>query len=370
MTRGRSAARGPAPCRLRACAAGAALLAALLLAGGAGPRPAGASPAVDAIVADLRADGVHVSARAMGPAAAAARRDLIEARDELARERRDVAFVIVPGPVGAPGMPALARRLHREAEIDGSIIITAPGRPAIPWGVDPRPPVIAAIAASGANRLPNPVERLARAAEIAVPPRPEADGLRELLVLLLLGGLGAAWAVAWGTHRTDRQARTAVNEARMQLRVWLDALRAQAMAASTGPRLPPADLRAVEGVLAMCADTLSGLHDARTVGDVGALAPRVAAGYAALRAAAGTPGRDAPFAGLCATDPAHGRAIAPPPDDPGGPDALCRDCRRLAERDGVPAPRLIPIGHALVPYTAVLEVGLEAPATHSPHLNA
>ena len=322
------------------------------LAGAPGASGAGA---LDAAVADLRATGVHVSPRALGEASEDARARLIEARADLADDRRDVAFVIAPGPVGSPGMTAYARRLHRAADLDGALLVTAPGRPVAVWGIEPRRPALAAIARSGANRLPNPVDRLVTAAGVAVPVGPDPDGVREVLTLFLLAGLGAAWATAWGAHRTDRRRRTELTEARTHLRVWIDALRAQAMIVSTARHLTPPQRHDVDGVLALCSDTVTGVHTARTRDDVRSLEPRVRAGFAALAAVrADEVGLHDPFAGLCATDPAHGRALPAAPEAGGGATpALCRDCRRRAEAGDIPPVRMIPMGSAVVPYTVL-----------------
>lgn len=342
------------PERVRALLRTAALAVAVVAALG-GPQGALGAGALDTAVADLRATGVHVSTRALGEATEDARARLIEARADLADDRKDVAFVIAPGPVGSPGMTAYARRLHRSADLDGALLVTAPGRPVIVWGVEPRRPARAAIARSGANALPNPVDRLVTAAEAAVPVGPDPNGVREVLTLFLLAGLGAAWATAWGAHRTDRRRRTELTEARTHLRVWIDALRAQAMILSTTRRLTPPQRHDVDGVLALCSDTVTGVHTARTRDDVRSLEPRVRAGFAALSAVRGDDGEPPdPFEGLCATDPAHGRALpaAPTVDGEVAP-ALCRDCRRRAEAGEVPPVRMVPLGSAVVPYTAL-----------------
>jgi hypothetical protein len=327
----------------------AAAMAALALA--AAPGPGAAYPALQPAVDDLLRTGVHVSPRALGEATEDARARLIEVRRALAGDRRDAYLAIVPGPVGAPGMTAYARNLYRAADLDAPLLVTTPGRGVSFWGIEPRPPVIEAIAASGAGREPNPVGRLAAAAEIAVPQRDPSDGVREVLILLLLAVLGAAWATAWGAHRTDRQGRMALTEARIHLRLWIDTLRAQAMALSN-THLAPQDLQDVARVLAMCASTLTGVHTARTVADVESLGPRVHSGFRTLERVRGRPGEPwDPFAGLCATDPAHGPAL-----DRGGegpPASLCRDCARAAEAGPPPWVRRVPVGPGSLPYTVL-----------------
>lgn len=344
-----------------------AAVVAVIIASLAGASAALAADAVDRAVADLRAAGVHVSPRVLGEAAEDARRRLVEARADLADDRRDASFAIVPGPVGSPGMTALARRLHRRADLDGALLVTAPGRPVVVWGVEPRGPARAAIALSGADALPNPVDRLVTAAGVAVPVGPDPDGVREVLTLFLLAGLGAAWATAWGAHRSDRRRRTELTEARTHLRVWIDALRAQAMILANTTHLTPPQRHDVDAVLALCSDTVTGVHTARTADDVRSLEPRILGGFATLatvRGEGGDPGD--PFSGLCVTDPAHGAAL--PVGSRGvetaGP-ALCRDCRRRADQGETPDPRMVPLGPAVVPYTALAPGGDPVSSTGS-----
>lgn len=325
----------------------------------AGASVSPATDAVDRTVADLRDTGVHVSPRVLGEAAEDARRRLVEARADLAGDRRDAAFAIVPGPVGSPGMTALARRLHRRADLEGALLVTAPGRPVVVWGIEPRAPARTAIARSGADSLPNPVDRLVTAADAAVPVGPDPDGVREVLTLFLLAGLGAAWATAWGAHRSDRRRRTELTEARTHLRVWIDALRAQAMILANTTHLTPPQRHDVDAVLALCSDTITGVHTARTADDVRSLEPRIHDGFttlAAVRGEGGDPGD--PFAGLCATDPAHGAALtAGSPGEAASAPALCRDCRRRSDRGDTPDARMVPLGPAVVPYTALAPRG-------------
>ncbi|MEQ9094322.1 MAG: hypothetical protein RLN63_09445, partial [Miltoncostaeaceae bacterium] len=318
------------------------------------PGSASGSPALDAVVADLRASGVHVSPRALGEAAPSARAALAEARRDLLAERREVNLVIAPGPIGSPGMTAFARRLYLLVDEERPVIVTAPGRPLAIWGAEPRESVLVALAASGAAREGDPVERLVAAARGAIAPSRAPDGTREVVTLLVLAALGAAWAAAWGAHRTDRARSVGLTEARAELRLWLDALRMQARRADIVHLAPPARHR-VGAVMAMCADTLSGLHSARTVADVRSLAPRVRRGFGELRhATAGlTPDLGHAWEGLCALDPVHGAALFEADIPRLGPCAVCRNCRDLAAAGGVPALRLVPRGTGAVPYTSL-----------------
>lgn len=329
------------------------LVAALAMVLG-GARAAHASPALQAVADDLRTSGVHVSPRALGEAAPSARAALAEARGELLAERREVNLAIAPGPIGSPGMTAFARRLYLLVGRPVPVIVTAPGRPLAIWGAEPREAALVALAASGAAAEPDPVERLVGAARGAIAPAPQPDGTREVLTLLVLAALGAAWAAAWGAHRTDRARSMQLGEARAELRLWLDALRMQARRADIARLSPPARHR-VDAVMAMCADTLGGLHSARTVADVRSLAPRVRRAFGELRDATGglTPPLGQACAGLCEVDPVHGAALArvavPGMDE----REVCRDCRDLVQEGGTPRLRLVPVGAGSVPHTAL-----------------
>lgn len=320
---------------------------------------------LDAIIANLEATGVHVDRRVLGEAADQARTDLRAARAQLARHRRDARFVIVPGPIGAPSMTTFARRLYLRSDDGGALLVTAPGRPVVVWGIDPHADAQARIALSGANRLTNPVDRLVGAADAVVPTRPDPSGVRQVLLLFALTGMGAAWATAIGVRGAGRRQRVALTETRAQLRLWIDTLRAQALRISQRERLAPRDRQLVEGVLALCADTLTGIHNARTADDVRHLEPRIQAGFARL-APLRADGDGGPFAGLCLTDPAHGPALHLRAE-PHAP-SLCRDCRRVWQRRGAaPAVRQVPILGRVQPYTRLAETPApaETPGTQT-----
>lgn len=334
--------------------------------------PARAAAARDeAAVAALQADGAFVSPRSLGEAAGGAAAQLATARAELLADRRDVAFAIVPGPVGAPTLTAYARRLHRAADLDGMLLVTAPGRAVAVGGAAVPAAAAAAIDRSGADHIANPVDRLITAAHAAVPQADEPDdGLRSIAILLVLAALGGAWAVAWGSHRTDRRGRAIVTEARSQLRVCVDALRSHAEALSAVHRAPAA-MAAIDDVLELCTETVTAIHDARTFDDVWALVPRIRGGFESIAAIA-APGEDIPsaadpFAGLCTVDPVHGAATATGAvagwDEP---VPVCAACRAQLDRGQPLAPRLVPMERGAVAYTAVAPLLTHAPATSRP----
>lgn len=342
--------------RMRALLAAALTAALVLLA--ATPLATSQSASQADAVAQLRSGGVYVSPRALGEVAAQARAELARARSALLAERRTVAFAIVPGPVGSPSLQIYARRLHREAELKGPLLVVAPGRPLAVTGTEAPARAAAALARAGIDSIPNPVERLITAAGIVSVPAPEPDGTREAIILLLLAGLGGAWAVAWGTHRSDRARRDAVSERRLHLRLGLDALEAHAAALAHDPDAAPPSRRVAREVLAGHASTLAELHGMRAIGDGDAVAARIRAGFETLAAALppgmDPPSADDPFAGLCRVDPAHGRAVAAAAVAGAGDDAgVCGACARIAAGTGAPLePRLIPSGREAMPFPA------------------
>ncbi len=318
------------------------------------------------IAQELRASGVYVSPRVLGEAAPAARAELVAAREELAAQRRDVAMAIVPGPAGSRTLQAYARRLRAEADLSGPLLVAAPGRAMAATGAAEPARAAAGLDGADVDAIANPVERLIAAAWIVSVPEPEPDGTRELLILLVLAALGAAWAIAWGANRTDRQRRDRLSERRTHVRLGLDALRAHATAVTHDGAAGARAHRAAEEVLALCSDTLAGLHEARTESDIVALVPRIRSGFDTL-AAAQEPGRpspcaDDPFAGLCGVDPAHGRATTTAAV--AGLDGTVPVCARCARRgdDETPLhPRMVPSGRRALPFPAAR--GCLAPPT-------
>jgi hypothetical protein len=226
--------------------------------------------------------------------------------------------------------------------------------------VGPRPPaeITRSLRGERVGAIADPVDRVVRAAELAVPPPPddEADGTRAILVLLGLAALGAAWAVAWGARRQGRAERDRMLEARAAALVRLDAVGARAGVLMSRLDLPP-DARAdAERAIAAHDEAAAGLRAARRAEDVERIVPRIDDATAALSRACAAVGEpppsDDPFAGLCAVDPAHGPAVAEARID--GLDdtvAVCAACAEQSAAGRPPRPRLIPIGGRPAPYT-------------------
>jgi hypothetical protein len=316
--------------------------------------------AADPALAALRASDAYASPRALGPAAPQAEDELSTAAARLADEGRPAKLAVVAGPVGAPSMRAYARRLARALDYRGTLVVTAPQRPVIAVGPVPPATITQGLRAEGVAAVADPVDRVVRAAQVAAPPSAEEEGsgTREILILLGLAALGAAWALAWGSRRDARRQRERMLEARAAAIVRLDAVGARAEALSENRALTPAARADVERARAAHAQVAAALRDARSVADVERVAPEVHAALAALARAGASVGEDQPaddpFAGLCGVDPAHGPAAeVAETADPGDAVAVCAGCRDEAAAGRPPHRRLIPVGGRPVPFTEV-----------------
>jgi hypothetical protein len=334
----------------------AASLAALSLAAAAPPAGA-ADPAAGA----LSARDAYASPRALGPLAPAAEAQLQEAADRLAERGQPVKLAIVAGPAGAPSMRVYARRLADEvAGEEETLVVTAPERAVI--AVGPRPPaeITRRLRAERVGTIAEPVERVVRAAEAAVPAPPddEGSGTRAVLILLGLAALGAAWAVAWGARRQGRAERERMLEARAAAAVRLDAVAARAGALLGRPELPAAARAEAERAMAAHDEAAAGLRAARSVADVERVAPGIRDAATALSRAGAAAGdkqaADDPFSGLCAADPAHGPAVAEAHiDGRAEPAEVCAVCADDAAAGRPLRPRLVPIGGRPAPFTEI-----------------
>ena len=176
--------------------------------------------------------------------------------------------------------------------------------------------------------------------------------VREVAALLGLGGLGGLWAVAWGTRRAERPARIAMLDARTQIQVRLDAVRART--AILARRTLPDDARrllddAVERQVLMDAV----LSRAASVAELRALEREVDAANRSLEQAGElvelVMPADAPFAGLCGVDPAHGPAESSVDLD--GELDVCAECADAASRGEAIRRRLVCVDGRPVPFT-------------------
>jgi len=173
--------------------------------------------------------------------------------------------------------------------------------------------------------------------------------VREAGALLALGALGWIWAVAVAQRRLRGPERSAMLDARTQLQVRLDALRART--AILARRDLPAQARElVDRVVEQEVLVAAVLSRAANVEDVADVDGEVEDAFITVEEAAAMVHLDMPagdpFAGLCWVDPAHGEASTHPP---GAAGATCAECaavfahgvtpeRRQVTRAGRPVP--------------------------------
>ena len=328
------------------------LLAALLMVA----TVAGAAGADPALVALVHEDA-YVSPIVTRGHTAAARASLAKEARRLQGKGRPVKLAVVAGPSGARSMLTYARRLRVALDFDGTLVVTAPRRPVVAVGPLPPSTVTQALRSVHANRVSDPVQRVLKAAEVAAPEPAlgTSAGIRGLAALIGLAALGGAWAAAWGIRRERRHARIALADARALMLVRLDALRARALALGARPGLSEAARVHLRAALSAHADALLESERATTPGEVRRARERLAEGLAETAAAARMLGErvdpDAPYAGLCEIDPAHGpataRATARGSD---APLACCDACAAAAGRGEAPSRRMVSVAGRPVPF--------------------
>ena len=335
-------------------AAGIALALTLVMAASAWAASAPADPAQRAL---LDRDA-YASPTALGAAAPEAERRLAETASRLTAEGKDVKLAVVTGPAGAASMRAYARRLRRQLGFEGTLAITAPGRPVVAIG--PRAPaeITRDLRAGQVGRIADPTERVIRAAEAAVQvTRDDGSGssTKGLTALLALAVIGGAWAAAWGLRREMRSASSALAAERGRVRVELDALRARVRQLAARPDPPAAARDALDRAMGAYSTALVQVERSRRPEEVWRAVPDLEDGLAALQDAAerlGTPiTRDALYSGLCAVDPGHGPATTRVvPRGGSEPIPACARCVDEEAAGRPPARRVVPVGGRDVPF--------------------
>jgi hypothetical protein len=178
--------------------------------------------------------------------------------------------------------------------------------------------------------------------------------VREVAALLGVSALGGLWAAAWGIRRSERPKRIAMLDARTQLQVRLDAVRARTAILARRP-LPADAKQLVDEVVERQVLIDAVLSRAGSVADLEAIEPDVAAANRALEQAADLVGldmpADAPYAGLCGADPGHGPAEAI--IDVNGGIEVCERCAEAAERGEPVGRRMVCVGGRPAPFDAV-----------------
>ncbi len=179
--------------------------------------------------------------------------------------------------------------------------------------------------------------------------------VREVGALLGLSALGGLWAVAWGIRRSEQPARIAMLDARTQLQVRLDAVRARTAILARQP-LPDAARHLLDEVVERQVLIDAVLSRASSVAELHALEPDVMAANRSLEQAAELVDldmpADAPFAGLCGVDPGHGQAEATVDVD-GGLE-VCERCAEAAGRGEAIGRRMVCIDGRPTPFTTAL----------------
>jgi hypothetical protein len=333
--------------------------------------PAWAGAPADPAQRALATADAYAAPRALGAAAPDAERKLSEAAARIRKEGGPVKLAVVAGPSGAPSMRAYARRLRRALEFQGTLVITAPGRPVVALG--PRAPadITTDLRAAKVGQIADPVDRVIRAAEAAVQ-APTDDGSgsssKGLTALLALAVIGGAWAAAWGLRRETRRASFALAAARGRVRVELDALRAHLRRLAGRPDLPPAARAAIDRGMGAYSTALVQLERSRRPEEVLRAIPDLEDGLLALREASdavGTPmADDELYGGLCAIDPGHGTAtttVVPRASVDAVP--ACDACKKEAEAGRPPPRRVVPADGRDVPFDEAPRARELAPAT-------
>lgn len=179
----------------------------------------------------------------------------------------------------------------------------------------------------------------------------------EVGTLLGLGVLGGLWAVAWG-HRRSAVERSAMLDARTQLQVRLDAVRARtAILSRMDP--PPQTRRLLDEVVERQVRIDSVLSRAASPGDVHELDSEIGAALESLERAATLVGEEMPaadpFAGLCRVDPEHGPGASVATDGLDG-WKLCSNCADAAGEGRLPPRRQVTRAGRPVPFDQVPSV--------------
>ena len=158
--------------------------------------------------------------------------------------------------------------------------------------------------------------------------------LRETGSLIALGLLGGLWATAWGHRRAQQPDRTAMLDARTQIQVRLDALRART-ALLARRDLPPEARALVDQVVEQEVLVHAVLSRAATPADVHDVEGEIEDALISIEEAAARVGlvmpSDDPYRGLCGIDPGHGLATSQADLGDGEPVAVCDDCANRAD---------------------------------------
>ncbi len=160
-------------------------------------------------------------------------------------------------------------------------------------------------------------------------------------------------AVAWGNRRLGSPDGDAMIDARTQLQVRLDALRARAILLRRHPGITPDLLATIDQVIEHQVLINGDTAAAGSAAVIHRLDLRVDEAFVTLQQVGDAIGVDAPaddpFAGLCSIDPEHGAATVTAPDG----DMICAGCLVAIDSGEVPERRQVSrMGHP-VPFDAL-----------------
>ena len=175
--------------------------------------------------------------------------------------------------------------------------------------------------------------------------------IRATVVLLLMAVFGGVIAVAWADRRMGRPDRLRMLDARTQLQVLLDALRARTAILARRDDLDAEARAHVDDVVLTHVLIDSTLARAATAQEVDTLRPQVHKCRVSLETAGATVGldlpADRPFVGLCSRDPQHGPSVS------GGESGVCGDCAAAIGEGDPPPVRLVAHNGRPVPFDQI-----------------
>ncbi len=244
----------------------------------------------DPALTALRQSDVYVAASVVQDERAAEKR-LLVTTNALRHSQRTTKIAIVPGPVGSPSMAAYAKTLRSALRLEGTLVVAASGAPVAVDGPLDAATVTKRLREAHVARIPNTVERAAKAAEVSAV-RTDTSGsgaTRGLFALLALGLMGGLWAVASGVRRRQAEEREVIQATRTVVTEGVDELgrRVERQSASIGNDTPTS-----EGLATAAQEYAAAreeLNQARSIGELQRLLPRVERGLEATERA-GSPG--------------------------------------------------------------------------------
>lgn len=268
---------------------------------------------------------------------------------ELAKRGEQVKLAAI-APLSGGDIFDYAVALRDYLKYPGTLVVTTPGGAVGAAGPRDQVAIQNALQAVGADQVSGAASRLLLSAEVSTPPPSDSDdGIRDLIVLVGLALLGAAFAIGWGMRREQRRIRERAIEARGILAVYADALGARAAVLGRMPGQTSEVRAIIEAVDAHHVAAAALIGHAMTEQDLKEGAASLRAGFGEAEHAGRILGVDMPaadpFADLCSVDPAHGPSV-----DHDGDAPLCGDCIELLGAGHELTPRSVLVGGHSAPY--------------------